>query len=147
MFLTPEARGYDLNPLRRAWAEAQGLNAAHPDEATPAETVFVCPGSQAAFDLAMRIVKPQGTVVMFAPLPPGEDLRVPQEVYFKDITITHAYSCGPNDTAIAAELLREGVVRAEQVVERFVLLDELSEAYVQMKEGKILKAMVVWPEA
>ncbi|RYG35126.1 hypothetical protein EON81_13615 [bacterium] len=147
MFLAPGARGYDLNPLRREWAANQGLDAVHPDEAMPAETVFVCPGSQGAFDLAMKMVKPQGTIVMFAPLPPGEDLRVPQEAYFKDITIASAYSCGPDDTAIAAELLRAGIVRAEQVVERFVELEELPSSYVDMRDGKILKAMVVWPES
>lgn len=94
----------------------------------------------------MRIVRPGGTIAMFAPLPPGEDLRVPQEAYFKDIRIVHAYSCGPDDTLAATELLRAGVVRAEGVVERFVSLEELPSAYVDMRDGKILKAMVVWPE-
>ncbi|RYG44520.1 hypothetical protein EON79_14715 [bacterium] len=146
MFLAPGAKGYDLNPLRRQWAHAQGFDASSPEEAIPAETVYVCPGSQKAFDLAMRIVRPGGTIAMFAPLPPGEDLRVPQEAYFKDIRIVHAYSCGPDDTLAATELLRAGVVRAEGVVERFVSLEELPSAYVDMRDGKILKAMVVWPE-
>jgi L-iditol 2-dehydrogenase len=146
LMLGDDCIAYDLNAGRAEWARAQGIDARHPDEAESgwAKTVYVCPGSQAAFDFAMRLVAPGATIVMFAPLGPGEDLKVPQAAYFNDLTIRHAYSCGPNDTREAAEAIRAGKLRAEQVVSDFVEIDELPRAYLEMKRGEILKAMVVF---
>lgn len=146
LMLGDEGTAYDLNPARVEWARQQGVRAMHPDEAPSgwAENVYVCPGVQPAFDLGLRLVRPGGTLTMFAPLGPGEDLRVPQAAYFNDITIRNAYSCGPNDTQEAAEAIRGGTVRAEQVVSDFVGMSELPRAYREMKAGTILKAMVVF---
>lgn len=144
LLLAPTVVGYDLNPGRLEWARAQGIDARHPEQTEEADVVFVCPGSQAAFDSALRMVAPGGTIVMFAPLGPGEDLRVPQEAYFKDVRIHNSYSCGPDDTPAAADALRNGVVRAEQVVSDFIGMDELPAAYQAMKRGDILKPMVVF---
>lgn len=142
----PSAAGYDLNPDRIGWAKEQGIDARLPDEAKPADVVFVCPGSQAAFDLAMKIANPGATIVMFAPLGPGESLSVPQQAYFKDIRILHSYSCGPDDTRAAAEAIRTGCLRAEQVVSHFIAMNDLPEAYGKMKRSEILKPMVVFQE-
>lgn len=143
--LLDKAIGYDLNPARLKWAEDQGFDAKHPDEAEPADIVFVCPGSQEAFDFAVRIANPGATIVMFAPLSPGEELRVPQKVYFQDLKIVHSYSCGPRDTRAATKAIREGKLEAEQVVSDFVDIEKLPEAYRRMKDGEILKAMVTFP--
>jgi L-iditol 2-dehydrogenase len=144
LLLPRTAKGYDLNSSRVEWARSIGLDAGHPNEATPADVVFVCPGSQAAFDFAMSIVEPEGTIVMFAPLSPGQSLQVPQEAYFRDIAIRNSYSCGPNDTRAAAQAIRDGKLRAEQVVSNFIGIEELPEAYLAMKKGEILKPMVVF---
>jgi len=144
LLLGSEAIGYDLNPGRLAWARGIGLNAKHPDEAEAGETIYVCPGSQAAFDFALRLVRPGGTIVMFAPLGPGESLQVPQEAYFRDVTIRNSYSCGPDDTAMARDAIAKRIVRAEQVVSDFVGMEALPTAYEAMKRGEILKPMVVF---
>lgn len=136
---------YDLNDDRINWAKAQGIDARKPEEAVKADAIFVCPGSQAAFDFALEIAAPGADIVMFAPLAPGESLNVPQGVYFRDLSIHHAYSCGPDDTRDAAAALREGAVRAEGVVSHFIQMEELPEAYVKMKRAEILKAMCLYP--
>lgn len=146
LLLGPNAIGYDLSPSRREWAKNQGLDARAPEDGEPADAIFVCPGSQAAFEGALRLAKPGATIAMFAPLGPGEDLRAPQEAYFKDLHIVNSYSCGPDDTAAAAEAVRAGRVRAEQVVSHFIAIDELPAAYQAMKRGEILKPMVIWEE-
>ncbi|AIE85446.1 REP-associated tyrosine transposase [Fimbriimonas ginsengisoli] len=145
--LLPGSVGYDLSPGRIEWATRQGIDARLPDDAEPADVIFVCPGSQAAFDFAMRIANPGATIVMFAPLGPGEALAVPQEAYFRDITIRHSYSCGPEDTREAAEAIRDGKLKAEQVVSEFIGMDELPRAYGRMKRGEILKPMIVWDDS
>jgi L-iditol 2-dehydrogenase len=142
--MLPGLIGYDLNPSRRDWAGSQKIDARHPDDAIETDIVFVCPGSQAAFDVAERIVAPGGQIVMFAPLGPGEQLHIPQRAYFRDLVIRHSYSCGPTDTRAAAEAIRNGLVRAEQVISDFVEINDLPEAYQKMKRAQILKPMVVF---
>jgi len=144
LMLGTNSAGYDVKPSRVNWARAQGLTAEDPNHADPADVVFVCPGTQGAFDFAVSIAKPGATIVMFAPLAPSQVLHVPQDLYFRDIKIAHSYSCGPTDTQAAAEAIRGGRLRAEQVVSNFIGIDELPAAYQHMKEGSILKPMVVF---
>jgi L-iditol 2-dehydrogenase len=140
------AVGYDVNPRRLEWARRLGLQARTPDEIEPADAVVVCVGSGPAIELGASIVPPGGTIVLFAPLAPGNH---PGEafnaIYFKDIVLRTTYSCGPDDTSRAAELLRHQRLRAEQVVSHFVEIEDLPMAYEAMKAGEILKAMVVFP--
>jgi L-iditol 2-dehydrogenase len=140
--LGEDAIGYDVNSARIDWAARQGFEARTPAGWELTDVVFVCPGSQAAFEFAMQMTRTAGTIVMFAPLPPGEPLRVPQEAYFNDLRIAQSYSCGPNDTREAIRLIEKLGVWAEQVVSDFVSLEDLPNAYREMKAGRILKAMV-----
>ncbi len=140
------ATGLDLSPSRRDWARGLGLDARAPEDAPEGayDAIFVCPGSQAAFDLALRLAAPAATITMFAPLGPGEELRIPQAAYFNDLTIRNAYSAAPEDSRDAIAVLRAGRVRAEAVCSEFIPLEGLPAAYGRMKRGEILKPMVVW---
>jgi L-iditol 2-dehydrogenase len=137
----PTSVATDLNPGRLDWAAAQGVHAVTAFTGQ-FDVIFVLPGAQTAFDAAVDIAAPGARIVMFAPVPPGSHLAVPFSAYFQDLQVIHAYSAGPNDTAVALEWLREGRIRAEQVVSHFITLDELPEAYRAMKAGEILKPMV-----
>lgn len=145
MLACPGAAGYDISAARRKWASGLGLDARGPDEAEKAEVVVVCPGSQSALEFGLSLAAPDPRVCLFAPMPPGEltplDLH---GLYFQDLNLVCSYSCGPEDTRAAKELLARGEVKAEQVVSNFISLDELPRAYLDMKEGRILKAMVVF---
>ena len=145
--LVPGSTGVDINTDRVKWAKDHGIDARTPEEINADERfdrVFVCPGSQAAFDFALSLAKPGARIVMFAPLPPNEVLAVPQEAYFKDIEIVSSYSCGPDDTSQADAYIGGGAVYAEQVVSDFISIDDLPQAYLQMKRGEILKPMVIF---
>lgn len=146
MLLLDGATGLDLSERRREGAMGLGLDARAPEDAEGGayDAIFVCPGAQAAFDLALKLAAPAATITMFAPLAPGEDLRVPQAAYFNDLTIRNAYSAAPEDSHDAIAALRAGRVKAEQVCSEFIPLDELPGAYGRMKRGEILKPMVVW---
>jgi L-iditol 2-dehydrogenase len=145
ILLGARAVGYDLNPLRKAWAIEQGVAVGDENEPTSAPFVFVFPGTPGAMQTALEIVEPGGTIVMFSPFAPGDQLSLDwDQIYFKEITLTPSYSCGPNDTAEAAKFLRDQRIRAEQVVSDFIGLDELPLAYEAMRRGDILKAMVMF---
>ncbi|MCC7230772.1 MAG: alcohol dehydrogenase catalytic domain-containing protein [Fimbriimonadaceae bacterium] len=139
--------GLDVSPKRIAWARSIGIDAREPatlDESESFQLVFVCPGSQPAFDLALQIASPGATIVLFAPLDPQSKLQVPTEAYFRDLRIIHSYSCGPTDTIAAKAQFVAGTVRHEQVVSDLISIDQLPEAYGRMKRGEILKPMVVF---
>lgn len=137
--------GYETNPARRAWAGEQGIEARDPTDATSADTVFVCPGSETALRFALDLARPGGTIVLFAPLPPGMPVALDLEaLYFRDLRLVTSYSCGPDDTSRAAEFIRIGAVRASRVVSTYVELDRLPAAYAAMKSGQTLKAMVIF---
>lgn len=145
--LAPSSIGVDLNENRVRWAKGIGLDARLPSEVGGTQRfdrIFVCPGSQAAFDYAIALANPGARIVMFAPLPPSESLSIPQIAYFRDIEVAHCYSCGPDDTRQAETYIASGVVRAEQVVSDFIAIEDLPAAYGKMKTGEILKPMVVF---
>jgi L-iditol 2-dehydrogenase len=141
----PGSVGYEINDCRIEWAKGLALDARRAETTEPADFVFVCPGSQAALDLAVQMLAPGGTIVLFAPMPPSERSAIDlNSLYFRDARIVSSYSCGPNDTLEARRLLAMGQVRAEQVVSHFVALEDLPWAYQAMKSGEILKPMVIF---
>ena len=144
MLLMPGAVGYDMNPERVEWARKLGMDARSVfDCAGEATCVIICPGSKEALRFGLERAAPDARVCLFAPMPPGEAVPLDLEkAYFREVTITTSYSCGPIDTQAAAHILRERRIRAEQVVSHFIRLHDLPEAYRMMKEGKILKAVV-----
>jgi L-iditol 2-dehydrogenase len=133
---------FDLNPSRLEWAQQQGVITL--DEAAVYDRIIVMPGSQAAFDRAYAMSDQQAEICLFAPLPPDQDLKVPGAAYFRDLRIFNAYSAGPPDSVQAIAWLREGRIRAEQVVTEFIPLSDLPRAYRAMRDGEILKPMVVF---
>ncbi len=140
----PGCVAYDLNPARIEWARSQGIDARLPEKSEPAEVIVMCPGTEAAFQFALDLALPDARIGIFSPLPPGELPFDFEKAYMRDLTLVNSYSCGPDDTAEAVELLRLGSVKADQVVSDFISLDELPEFYTRMKNGEILKPMVMF---
>jgi L-iditol 2-dehydrogenase len=145
LLILRNAIGYDINNLRVDYARSLGLDSREPAQAEKADAVFVCPGTKAALDFAIEIANPGATIVLFAPMPPGDETPVDlKRLYFNEIRLVSSYSCGPKDTRIAADLIEEGTVTAEQVVSHFIGIDELPDTYQKMKRGEILKPMVLF---
>lgn len=145
LILDRNAVGYETTKSRRDWAASLDLQIKSPDEVVPAEVIFVCPGSPQAVNQAIAMAPPGGHIVLFAPMPPGGPSPIDlNAAYFKDLSFVNSYSCGPDDTAQAIEWIRAGKLRAEQVVSDFTGIDDLPRAYLAMKAGDILKAMVVF---
>jgi L-iditol 2-dehydrogenase len=111
-----------------------------------ADLVVVGPNSASALADGVSCAGPGGAVLMFTPVRPGETLAVePNELYFKDISIVTSYSCGPDDTEEALELIEEGAVRASQVVSHRFPIEETAEAYRLTAEARdSLKCVVTF---
>jgi L-iditol 2-dehydrogenase len=154
------SRGYDViasdfHAARRAKGLHVGATACViPDEVANAcaalglvaPDVVICgPGTATALSHAAETVGPDGTVVMFTPLAPNERWIMDQSaLYFRDITLTASYSCGPDDTAEALEWLKTNPLLAEDFgIVRFPLKDT-AKAYQQMVQAEIIKAIITF---
>lgn len=111
-----------------------------------ADVVIVGPNTVQAMMDGLRIVAPGGTVVFFTPAKPGEMLHIdPNELYFKDITITTSYSCGPDDTKEALRLIEKGLIKAEHVVTHRFNIEDTKKAYQLVADARdSLKALIVF---
>ncbi len=146
--------GSDFNHARRAIAHTLGADGVFfPDSALAslhdvtegrgADVVICGPGHAPALQHAIEACAPGGTVVMFTPLEPGQDFTLDQSAaYFRDLTLTASYSCGPDDTAEALKLLARQLVTSEQLDAAFSLLDDTAEAYRTMVQGEVVKSII-----
>jgi len=152
--------GLDRIPFRLERARQLGADAVvHVDEQDPieavraltdgalADTVIVGPGSIEAMQLGLALAGRGATVVLFTASKPEDLLPVqPYDLYFREIRLVPSYSCGPNDTRDALELIASGVVRASQVVTHEFPLAQIVEAYRTAADPHTaLKTVVTFP--
>ncbi len=138
--------GSDFLEERRARAGGLGVRALRPDERPSGADVVICgPGSPEALRNAFAAVAPGGTVVMFTPFEPGVALTFdPNDLYFRDVKLVTSYSCGPQDTREALDLIEKGVVTAERLGATFYPLEEAAAAYSALRASRIIKPIVTF---
>jgi L-iditol 2-dehydrogenase len=148
--LGAEVFGGDFLPERRAAAARNGATAFHPDEMRRilpdgADAVICGPGTVEAMHAAVEAAAPAGTVVMFTPFPPDVPVTIDsQRLYFGDLRIVASYSCGPDDTRAALDLIANGVVTSEKVGATLVSLDEVPAAYRDFAKARMIKPIVTF---
>lgn len=102
-----------------------------------ADIVIVGPNSAGAMRQGIDAVSRGGTVVLFTPAKPGEMLNIdPNELYFKDISLVTSYSCGPDDTKKALDLIHNGLVTSEKLVTHRFGIEETEKAFRLTAEAK-----------
>lgn len=150
--------GLDRVPFRLERARELGADQViHVDEQDPAaalaeltggemaDAVIVGPGSIEAMELGLALAGRGSTVVLFTASKPEDRLAVaPFDLYFREIRLAPSYSCGPNDTREALDLIARGVVRREQVVTHEFPLDRVVEAYRTAAMTTALKTIVTF---
>ncbi|MBF4550449.1 zinc-dependent alcohol dehydrogenase [Pseudoclavibacter sp. VKM Ac-2888] len=148
-----EVRLFELDPQRRAAAEALGIEVADPtspDAADAIETwtggagadvVFEVSGSAAAVLTATSFVKVRGTLVIVAihPQPRPIDLH---RVFWRELTIVGARVYEREDFERAASLLARGVIPADALITETVPLGETANAFATLESGRAMKVLV-----
>lgn len=142
----------DPDPCRRSlctlFGAREGLT---PEEATQsltglADFVIVGPGQPEVIHQALAYVRPGGTALLFSPTPTG--ILTPLdlgELYFREVSLIPSYSCGPEDTRQAYELLRQGLVRPEPLITHRFPLEQVQQAYQTARcGGTALKVLVTF---
>ena len=94
-----------------------------------ADQVFVCTGAASAQIQAMECVERGGTVLFFAPTDP--DVNTPlsiNDIFFRnDVTLTTSYGAAPYDSWLALEIIRNPLMRVnDMITHRFTLAETQS---------------------
>jgi len=110
-----------------------------------ADIVVVGPGDVEVMSQGIRCTGRGGRVLFFTPVKPEDVLQIqPNEIYFKDINIITSYSCGPDDTKEALNLISDGVINASRLITHRFPLEKTAEAFHLTAEAKdSLKVIVV----
>ncbi len=141
----------EIDPGRRASAQALGFEVVHPDdlparvdawtEDAGADVVFEVSGAAAAVVAATAVAKVRGTVVVVAihGVPRPVDLK---QVFWRELTIVGArvYTRADFDTAV--ELLHTGRIPVDGVVTDVVPLAEVAQAFARLERGAALKILI-----
>jgi L-iditol 2-dehydrogenase len=104
------------------------------------------PGQPEIIRQALRYVRPGGTAILFTPTPTGVTTALDLgELYFREVSLVPSYSCGPDDTRAAYELLRQGRVPTDRLVTHRFRLNQVQEAFETARRGgKALKVLVTF---
>jgi len=110
-----------------------------------ADVVIVTVGRAEVMEEGLRLVAKGGTVLLYAPLPPSEKLPVDVcDLLFSEKTLVTTYSCGPDDTRTALDLVRSGRVQTGGLVTHRFGLEEVGEAmHMASQAGDSLKVVII----
>jgi L-iditol 2-dehydrogenase len=112
---------------------------------TRADVVIVTVGNVAVMEQGLQLAAKGGTVLLYAPLPPGDKLPVDVcDLLFSEKTLVTTYSCGPDDTRAALDLIRAGRVQTGGLVTHRFGLEEVGEAmHMASQAGDSLKVVII----
>ncbi len=110
-----------------------------------ADVVIVGPGNSRAITTGIAAAGKGATVVQFTATPPDEEMLVkPHDLYFNETRLVPSYSCGPDDTRQALDLVRNGVINASELVTHQFPLAQINHAYEQAQKPESLKVVVTF---
>jgi L-iditol 2-dehydrogenase len=116
--------------------------------ARTADFVIIGPGQPEVIRQALEYVRPGGTALLFTPTSAGETTPLDLgDLYFREVSLIPSYSCGPEDTRQAYDLLRQGRLQLEGLVTHRFALENIQQAYETARRGgPALKVLVTFPE-
>lgn len=102
-----------------------------------ADLVIVCTGANAAIVQSVRVVRPGGTILYFAPSAPGYTLPLPfNEAFWRtDLTITTSYGASPADYAEALDFIASRRVEVRDMITHRLGLSEAARGFKLVAEA------------
>lgn len=109
------------------------------------DVVVVGPGTSRAIASGIAAAGKAATIVQFTATPPEDEILLrPHDLYFNETRLIPSYSCGPDDTRQALELIRQGVLSARELITHRFPLANICEAYQQAQKPDSLKVVVTF---
>jgi len=82
-------------------------------------------------------------VVCFTPVPPDTTLALNQsDLYFREVSLAQSYSCGPDETREALDLLATGKLVPGPLITHRAGLDGIADALQRIKEKDGIKTII-----
>jgi L-iditol 2-dehydrogenase len=111
-----------------------------------ADLVIVCAGALSALEQGVASVDSGGTVLFFAVPPPGKELRVPvNEFWRNEVTLLPSYANSPADAEEAIGLIASGTVEVERMITHRLPLDRTAEGFRLMAAGGRSLKIIIEP--
>jgi len=109
-----------------------------------ADVVIVCAGALPVLEGALRSVDRGGTVLFFAVPPPGVDLAVPMNDFWRNgVTLLPSYAGAPVDLVEALDLIASGAVPVTRMITHRLPLAEIVEGFrLTVEAGESLKVII-----
>jgi len=149
----------DVHPYRLEAARRFGADVVlHATEDVPArlrevndgrlaDVVFVCAGAMSAFQQSLRSVERGGTIQFFAPTPPGAELPIPVNDFWRNsITVMTSYGAAPYDLTVALDLIRARRVPVAEMITHRLGLAETGLGFRLVAEAKESIKVIVEPQ-
>jgi len=113
-----------------------------------ADMVIVCTTAPSAFAQSLTLVERGGTVLFFAPPDPGFRLDVPvNELFYRnDITLTTSYAAGPDDYAMALEMISQRRVQLADMITHRLGLSEVKKGFRMVADAQESLKVIVEPQ-
>jgi L-iditol 2-dehydrogenase len=113
----------------------------------PVDRVLVCAAALPAVRQALRLAAPGGSVLLFAPLPPGQTLEVElHDLWKRGISLVHSYAGPPADMRAALGLIASRRVDVASMVTHRLGLAGAAEGFrLTAAAGESLK-VIVFPQ-
>jgi L-iditol 2-dehydrogenase len=94
-----------------------------------AEKVIVAAKDLKAMRFGVQLAAKGATILFFATPHPKEWIKLfPSNIFFNELTLTSSYSADHLDTAMALQLLSNGIVDGESLISKRFSLEQLSDA-------------------
>jgi L-iditol 2-dehydrogenase len=146
--------GSDFLPERRELASYFGADAAFDPaelagdirgriDGRGADVVIVCPGDPRAVAAGLDAAAPGARVVCFTPQPPDVPLTIDQSsLYFREVTLTQSYSCGPDETRQSLAWLADGSLDPRPLITDTAGLDGVAGALERTRAKVGIKSII-----
>ena len=104
------------------------------------DAVFMTSGADKALDVALKVVRKGGKILVFSSTP--KNTGYPNnEIYYKELTVLGSYSPSPKDLEDSFNLLTSGKVNVENLTTTYSL-ERVQQAFEDTVSNKIFKAYI-----
>ncbi len=112
-----------------------------------ADVVFVCAGAMPAFHQSLKSVDRGGTIQFFAPTPPGAELPIPVNEFWRNsITVMTSYGAAPYDLTVALDLIRARRIPVAEMITHRLGLAETGLGFRLVAEAKESIKVIIEPQ-
>ncbi|MBY0351147.1 alcohol dehydrogenase catalytic domain-containing protein [Tabrizicola sp.] len=138
------------HPAKRALAERLGATATAATEAEAlarlgggAELILECAGVAATVEMAPRLTRAGGRIVILGVLPKGEKVRIePFDLLFREVQLLHSF-INPFTQGRAVAMLRAGQIDVAPLISRIIPLAEAPGGIAEPASPGEVKVLVV----